>query len=95
MDKDLITHLRACANGMASFKTDKGDYGICDDAADAITEARAKIEQMTGEKDDAIKMARAEALQDAANIVERFATWGPEWGNCTAHVSKEIRALIG
>lgn len=33
---ELVRKLRACANGMRSFKSDRGDYGICDDAADAI-----------------------------------------------------------
>jgi hypothetical protein len=32
----LVRDLRDCANGLRSFKSDRGDYGICDDAADAI-----------------------------------------------------------
>ena len=33
----LVERLRACANGMGSFKTNRGDFGLCDDAADRLS----------------------------------------------------------
>lgn len=33
---DLVARLRECANGVRSFKTALGDYGICDEAAARI-----------------------------------------------------------
>ena len=41
---DIVERLRKCANGILSFKTSRGDYGICDDAADEIEKLRKEIE---------------------------------------------------
>ena len=45
-DDELIEKLRNCANGIGSLKSDKGDYGICDDAADAIEALTAEVERL-------------------------------------------------
>lgn len=44
-DDELIEKLRNCANGIGSLKSDKGDYGICDDAADAIEALTTEVER--------------------------------------------------
>ncbi|PDT86525.1 hypothetical protein [Sinorhizobium sp. BJ1] len=43
--KDLVERLRACANGIGNFKSGKGDYGLCDDAADEIDRLRRELEE--------------------------------------------------
>lgn len=40
----LLENLRACALGMGEVKTDSGDYGVFDDAADEIERLRATIQ---------------------------------------------------
>lgn len=40
---DLVTRLRDCANGVGDFKTDRGDYGVCEDAADEIEKLREAL----------------------------------------------------
>lgn len=42
MSDDLKARLRACANGIGNFKSNQGDYGICDDAADRIEALEAE-----------------------------------------------------
>lgn len=42
-EDELLPRLRACANGVGSFKSNQGDYGICDDAADLIQRQAAEI----------------------------------------------------
>lgn len=48
---------------------------------------------MSDDMAEALRMARAEALEDAANLVEKFRGWGLGWDNCTEKVAAEIRAL--
>ena len=45
-DEELIARLRKCGNGMGSFKTNQGDYGLCDDAADRIETLKVALEEM-------------------------------------------------
>ncbi|ENN89109.1 hypothetical protein RHSP_01145 [Rhizobium freirei PRF 81] len=40
---DIVERLRACANGLGSLKSSKGDYGLCDDAADEIERLRSDL----------------------------------------------------
>lgn len=40
---DLVATLRDCANGMGDFKNDRGDFGLCDDAADEIERLRMAL----------------------------------------------------
>lgn len=42
-DIDIVKALRDAANGLRDFKSDQGDYGLCDDAADTITKLRADL----------------------------------------------------
>ena len=37
---DIVERLRKCANGFPLFKTIRGDFGICDEAADEIERLR-------------------------------------------------------
>jgi hypothetical protein len=37
---DIVERLRWCGLGFPKFKTNRGDYGICDDAADEIERLR-------------------------------------------------------
>lgn len=61
--QDIVNELRAAANGMRSIKSDKGDYGLCDDAADEIERLRAAqsdlVKQINGLNDT---MAQAEGM---------------------------------
>src|SRR5690606_31041730 len=43
---DLEQRLRDCANGIGSFKDERGDYGICDTAADELARLRAENERL-------------------------------------------------
>ena len=40
---DIVERLKACANGVGSFKTERGDFGLCDEAAAEITRLRAAL----------------------------------------------------
>lgn len=40
---DIVEKLKACANGVGSFKTERGDFGLCDEAAAEITRLRAAL----------------------------------------------------
>ena len=44
-DEELIARLRDCGNGVGSFKTNQGDYGLCDDAADRIEALVKEVER--------------------------------------------------
>jgi len=59
-DDELIEKLRNCANGIGSLKSDKGDYGICDDAADAIEALTAEVERLK------LDLQAKDCLQDSA-----------------------------
>lgn len=41
--KELIDRLRSASNGLGSMKTDAGDYGLLDDAADALEAASSPV----------------------------------------------------
>jgi hypothetical protein len=46
MTDDLVKRLRDCANGSTwLFKTQQGDFGICDEAADRIEELERERER--------------------------------------------------
>ncbi len=59
-DDELIEKLRNCANGIGSLKSDQGDYGICDDAADAIEALTAEVERLK------LDLQAKDCLQDSA-----------------------------
>lgn len=40
---DLVQRLRGAANGIVSLKTDRGDFGLCDDAAEEIERLRIMV----------------------------------------------------
>lgn len=48
---EVVKALRACANGIGSFKTQKGDFGLCDDAADLITALLTANAALRAERD--------------------------------------------
>jgi hypothetical protein len=43
MKMDIVEQLRWCGLGFPKFKTNRGDYGICDDAADEIERLRETL----------------------------------------------------
>ena len=43
MSDDLVKRARDCANGIGSFKSDKGDLGLLDDLADRIEALEAAL----------------------------------------------------
>ncbi len=64
----LIGRLGACANGIGSLKSDKGDFGLLDDAADEIERLRRLV-----------KMAYAEGVIDASCRGAARTTWEDFW----------------
>jgi len=45
---DIVEQLRWCGLGFPKFKTNRGDYGICDDAADEIERLRKALREIHG-----------------------------------------------
>ena len=43
---DIVEQLRWCGLGFPKFKTNRGDYGICDDAADEIERLRNALQEI-------------------------------------------------
>lgn len=75
--KELIERLKACANGVGDFKTDRGDYGLCDDAADtlkALAESEAALRERVGELEAMCQQAFGMACEgiDAPNVAYRW-----------------------
>ena len=57
---DIVERLRKCANGFPLFKTIRGDFGICDEAADEIRRLQsALLQQSTDNIDLRHDLARA------------------------------------
>ena len=81
-DEELIARLRACANGNGSFKSNQGDYGVCDDAADRIEALSlgVKYERALRIASDAASAAAYEAAAewcaDEALNCDDAAKWG-------------------
>ena len=85
MSDDLIKRLRDCANGIGSFKSWQGDYGICDDAADII-------EQLMKERDDYKDLYYA-GFKDAASLNIHYAEIGYKAKTAEAKLAKAVEAL--
>ena len=49
---DIVERLRKCANGFPLFKTNQGDYGVCDEAADEIERLREENAKLKEEVED-------------------------------------------
>lgn len=97
MSYDLIKRLRDCANGIGSFKSQQGDYGLCDEAADRIEQLEGINKELTlqllaahGQAADALdKLAKAmEALRSVDNEYTDI-QWGPELTSI-----KQVRAAL-
>lgn len=67
---EVVKALRACANGIGSFKTQKGDFGLCDDAADLITALLTANAALRAERDVSNELGRA-FEEDAGQQRER------------------------
>jgi len=79
-DTDAIERaLRDAANGLRDLKSDQGDYGLCDDAADTIADLRNRVAVLT------------EALEKVANgiISERSGPYFDGY-NSAQRISKAI-----
>jgi len=64
----VVTRLKDCANGIGSFKTERGDFGLCEDAIDEIFSRDALIKELVA------------ALDEIANIKERKKDcYPPDW----------------
>ncbi len=46
--RSVVTRLKDCANGIGSFKTERGDFGLCEDAIDEIFSRDALIKELVG-----------------------------------------------
>lgn len=98
---DLKARLRACANGFGSFKTNAGDFGLCDDAAAAITALEDDIArlqtahvQMQRAMDDlAAENARLRGDIDAES--RGIAAWMRKHaGGLDASAYRELRPIL-
>jgi hypothetical protein len=49
---DIVEQLRWCGLGFPKFKTNRGDYGICDDAADEIERLREALRYYADKKEE-------------------------------------------
>lgn len=74
--------MRACANGVGDFKTERGDYGLCDDAADALEAAEERVKELEG--------ALGQIVSDAQNSSHCAPEQGLHSIYCTA--SKALEA---
>lgn len=75
-DEELIARLRDCGNGVGSFKTKQGDYGLCDDAADRIEALVKKRDAALASNRGLVRLnemteARAERLEAAIRELKR------------------------
>ena len=81
--EQMIRNLRDCANGMGSFKTNRGDFGLCDDAADMISAIAAHRDALNilSAEDVAVHqeaISRAEAAEAERDRYLRHLTAGAE-----------------
>ena len=67
MNDELVKRARDCANGIGSFKSDKGDFGLLDDLADRIEALEAAIKRQSGAAATLRAITLAE-VQDLKNM---------------------------
>lgn len=68
IDDGLIARLRDCANGIGSFKTDRGDFGLCDDAADRLQSLSGEqIAENANCSGEAVRIAERDACAKVAS----------------------------
>ena len=85
---DIVERLKACANGVGSFKTERGDFGLCDEAADEITRLRAALA-------DAQAVGFAAGVEAAAKKADPDG-WEPECcRDMRIAIAHHIRAIAG
>ena len=58
MSDDLVKRARDCANGIGSFKSNQGDFGLLDDLADRISALEAALAK-ADELADEVGLSRA------------------------------------
>ena len=69
----VVERLRACANGVATFANELGDYGICDTAAALLTALQARNEQLDADCDrwiNAYKIAVDQAMANGSQVIQ-------------------------
>lgn len=52
---DIVERLREAANGIGSMKTERGDYGLLDEAAAEIERLRSALNSMEGVRETAFR----------------------------------------
>ena len=70
---NVVERLRACANGVATFANELGDYGICDTAAALLTALQARNEQLDADCDrwiNAYKIAVDQAMANGSRATQ-------------------------
>ena len=74
--EQMIRNLRDCANGMGSFKTNRGDFGLCDDAADMISAIAAHRDALNilSAEDVAVHQEAISRAEAAEAEVEKLRT---------------------
>lgn len=95
---DIVERLRDCANGSGDFKTDRGDFGLCDDAADEIERLRGQgwrpIE--TAPKDGRRVLLHLRGPYDETLVARWYAPWS-NWqaGSLPSDPAREEHHGIG
>lgn len=98
-DEELIARLRACANGIGSFKSHQGDYGICDDAADRIEALIADFNDCNSERIRwkkeryAASAAAYEAAAQTCDNVTNNTTFTRDIRRTSSYCAERIRIL--
>ena len=80
---DIVEWLRKCANGFPLLKTNRGDYGICDDAADEIERLR-----------DALRYEENRSNRIGTHGDGCY-SWGPSHYECAMREIERLRNELG
>ena len=88
MSDDLVKRARDCANGIGSFKSDKGDFGLLDDLADRIEALEAQ------HANDCEMIARLREVLSGRTLDETHESfWKEKVRQLKAALSKALGAL--
>lgn len=72
---EVIERLRVCANGLGSFKDERGDFGLCDTAADLLAVFKEALEPFAKVAYDIITNRGDDEVIDDTLAADRL-TWG-------------------
>ena len=92
-DLVLVERLRACANGMGTFKTNRGDFGLCDDAADRLSGLIAENEALK-EANENLGILSSEDVAMYQQAISRAEKAETEAADAIAALQAEVARLV-